>query len=306
MTATVLRTRIDGLPVYGLRHLPDLPPVDTVALSDAQTLGHVHLSDPHTHEFFVVAYFERDGGTLRIGSREHAVAAGDVHLLAPGDTVTVVGGTERLGSARGHAVCFSPAAIGAQGSGGPLSWRAHPLLFPFAHPTTGDAKRLQVPADERAAWTARLQDLADELDERRHGYRDAVDARLTLLLIDIARMAPRSDDRIGVDVEGILTEVLEFVDLHYRDGISLRDVARAVHRSPGHLTTVVRRTSGRTVQEWITERRLAEARRLLVETNLAIEEIGRSVGYRDPSFFARTFRRRHGISPSGWRRAAHA
>ncbi len=81
-------------------------------------------------------------------------------------------------------------------------------------------------------------------------------------------------------------------------------MARAVSLSPGHLTTVVRRKTGRTVVEWITERRMAQARRLLVETDLPAEEVGRRIGYNDPTYFVRSFRRAHGTTPLSWRRAS--
>jgi AraC family transcriptional activator of pobA len=57
------------------------------------------------------------------------------------------------------------------------------------------------------------------------------------------------------------------------------------------------------VQQWIAERRMAQARRVLVETDLGVEEVGRRVGYDDPGYFVRSFRRTHGITPRGWRRA---
>jgi AraC family transcriptional regulator, transcriptional activator of pobA len=103
--------------------------------------------------------------------------------------------------------------------------------------------------------------------------------------------------------EPLLAEVFGFIEERYSERVSLRDVARAVSLSRGHLTTVVRRKTGRTVQEWIAERRMAEARRLLVQTDLAVEEVGRRVGYRDAGYFVRTFRRTHGATPLGWRRA---
>ena len=71
--------------------------------------------------------------------------------------------------------------------------------------------------------------------------------------------------------------------------------------TPGHLTTIVRRRTGRTVQEWITERRMAEARDLLSETELPISEVARLVGMPDPGYFSRVFRRMHGTSPRQWR-----
>jgi AraC family transcriptional activator of pobA len=62
-----------------------------------------------------------------------------------------------------------------------------------------------------------------------------------------------------------------FIEERYHEPISLKDVARAVSLSLGHLTTVVKRKTGRAVQEWIAERRMAQARRLLIETDLSVE-----------------------------------
>ena len=91
------------------------------------------------------------------------------------------------------------------------------------------------------------------------------------------------------------------IDCHLSEPLSLRDVARELGMTPGHLTTVVRRRTGRTVQEWIIERRMAEARSLLSDTELSVGEISRRVGMSDPGYFSRLFRRAHGTSPRKWR-----
>jgi len=104
--------------------------------------------------------------------------------------------------------------------------------------------------------------------------------------------------------EPLLAEVFGFVEERYSERVSLKEVARAVRLSPGRLTTVVKRKTGRTVVEWIAECRLAQARRLLVETDLAVEEVGHRVGYNDPTYFVRSFRRVHGTTLLGWRRVS--
>ncbi|MFE0250802.1 helix-turn-helix transcriptional regulator [Streptomyces sp. NPDC059010] len=117
--------------------------------------------------------------------------------------------------------------------------------------------------------------------------------------------------RLAADVVGdlrenrepLLAEVFEVIEQRYPQPLSLRDVAGAVNLSPGHLTSTVRRRTGRTVQEWITERRMVQARRLLAATELPISEIGRHVGFPDAGYFARTFGKVHGMSPAQWRRA---
>ena len=91
------------------------------------------------------------------------------------------------------------------------------------------------------------------------------------------------------------------IDRRLGEPLSLRDVADELGLTPGHLTTVVRRRTGRTVQEWIIERRMAEARSLLSDTELPVSEIARRVGMSDPGYFSRLFHRTHGASPRRWR-----
>jgi AraC-like DNA-binding protein len=77
---------------------------------------------------------------------------------------------------------------------------------------------------------------------------------------------------------------------------------RTDHAQPSRPeTTVVRRRTGRTVQKWIIERRMSEARVLLGGTDLPISEIARRVGVADAGYFARLFRTIHGVSPRRWR-----
>jgi AraC family transcriptional regulator, transcriptional activator of pobA len=49
---------------------------------------------------------------------------------------------------------------------------------------------------------------------------------------------------------------------------------------------------------------MVEARRLLVQTDLAVEEVDRRAGYVDAGYFVRSFRHAHSMTPLGWRRAA--
>lgn len=98
-----------------------------------------------------------------------------------------------------------------------------------------------------------------------------------------------------------LTNVLQFIEAHYQQPISLNDVAQAVGYSPAYLTHLVQTHTGRTVKQWIIERRMAQARQLLTETNQPIRAISEASGYGDAGYFTRQFRQLHGISPQLWR-----
>ncbi|RMD77552.1 MAG: AraC family transcriptional regulator [Lentisphaerae bacterium] len=63
-----------------------------------------------------------------------------------------------------------------------------------------------------------------------------------------------------------------------------------------------RQTTGATLHEYLLNRRLAEARYLLLETNLSIQEIAGRLGYRDVYFFCRQFKAMTGSPPLAYRR----
>ncbi len=99
-----------------------------------------------------------------------------------------------------------------------------------------------------------------------------------------------------------LANVFQFIEAHYHQPLSLNDVAQAVGYSPAYLTNLVQTHTGRTVKQWIIERRMAQARQLLTETDQSIRTISEASGYGDAGYFTRQFRQCHGVSPQLWRR----
>jgi AraC-like DNA-binding protein len=274
-----LERRRDGVPVYEYPTDPASPPVSVLRL---------HPDGPpekfrHIHDFPIMMYLPDTGS---------------VCIVAPGKTIDPATVED---AAHGVAVYFDPSAL----SGGPHSpwpaWRRHPLLFPFLHERPGGLLRVRLPDDRKPFWDTMIESIGTELATRRDGYRAAVLAQLTLLLIDLTRMTEGLVDDLRRCGEPLIADVFTLIDRQIERPISLRDVARELGLTPGHLTTVVRRRTGRTVGEWIVERRMAQARTLLRDTDLSITEVSRRVGISDAGYFGRVFLRVHGISPRQWR-----
>jgi AraC family transcriptional regulator, transcriptional activator of pobA len=292
---------IGSVPVAAYPQAAGVPPVAVARLS-RQNGAVAPAVGPHAHDFLVVLYAHRADGRLTVDGRTWTVTDGDVFVIAPGQVVSNVG-PDHSGMNDAWVIFFRSEAVAEAPATGHTSWRTNPLLFPFARDPTAGTQRLRVPREERDTWAARCTALADELHSRRDGYRDAVLAHLTLLLIAVSRLsADLVGERRAVN-EPVLAAVFDSIEARYREPMSLADVAAELGLSAGYLTTLVRRKSGRTVQQWITERRMQAARRLLNDTDLAIAEISRQIGYRDVSYFTRRFRSEHGMAPLQWRRA---
>lgn len=260
------------------------------------------VAGPHAHDFLVLLLVEAGRGVTRVDDHDVPLAAGDVLVIAPGAVVAPHAGTVDP-DAEVWMVFFPADVVDPATTGSLVSWRSHPLLAPLVGRGRVGWQRFAVPDAARAQWRAHVQGLDGELRERRDGAAAAVRAYLTLLLVGLTRLEAVVGDELRDRDEPLLAEVFDVVERRFRAPLSLRDVAAEVGLTPGHLTTVVRRRTGRTVQQWITERRLREARRLLHDTDLTVAAVAARVGFRDAGYFVRRFRAEHGVPPGRWRAA---
>lgn len=99
-----------------------------------------------------------------------------------------------------------------------------------------------------------------------------------------------------------ITAVFEFIEANYHRPLQLKEVAATLGYSPAYLTDLVRRKTGRTVKQWIVERRMDCARKLLIGTEKSIVQIAEQTGYLDTGYFIRQFKQLHGTSPHRWRK----
>ena len=83
--------------------------------------------------------------------------------------------------------------------------------------------------------------------------------------------------------------------------IQVGELAAIVGMSPSHLSALFREATGGGPASFHTSLKMARARVLLDTTAASIAEVATAVGYADPLYFSRHFRRVHGISPSRYR-----
>lgn len=290
---------VDGIghssAVIGFDRTPGGPPVAVARIPGGiQAAGRTH-----AHDFLVVFYAHRADGRIELDGRGWSVSDGDVFVIAPGQVVSFPVPHDLV--VDDGWVAWFPADVIRPADAYP-SWRAHPLLFPFAR-GEDRAQRLRVPQAERAAWFDRFAALDAELRARRDGHREAALAHLTLLLVAVSRLTSDVAGALRAGDEPLLAAVFDVIERRFHEPVSLAGVAAELSLTPGHLTTVVRRKTGRTVQQWLTQRRMQQARRLLADTDLTVAAISRRVGYPDVSYFIRRFRADHDMTPAQWRAA---
>jgi AraC-like DNA-binding protein len=99
---------------------------------------------------------------------------------------------------------------------------------------------------------------------------------------------------------GIARAVL-YVDHHFREPLTLADVAAQAHLSPNYFSERFRDFTGTSFQAYLQQRRLRFARSLLAATDLGVTEACHAAGFNSVSHFGRAYRRRYGQAPSAYR-----
>lgn len=84
--------------------------------------------------------------------------------------------------------------------------------------------------------------------------------------------------------------------------LSIREVASECRLTPSHFARMFRKSTGIAPHEYLSNLRIEEAKRLMLDTALPLADIALIAGFNDQSHFTRAFSRRLQVSPGAWRR----
>jgi len=149
--------------------------------------------------------------------------------------------------------------------------------------------------------------MTEENSRRRFCSLEIIRARLLLLITTVCRRyeaeltqlaASQAQSRSRRDA---LSRVIRYVRENLAQRITLADAAAAAELSPNYLAHLIKKETGRTFTDLVTERRMEKAQELLVHTTLRISDIAGAVGFEDEAYFARRFRQCFHLAPRDYR-----
>lgn len=245
---------------------------------------------PHRHTFYEIVHVTAGTGT-------HVVDLARWELRPPHLAVIVPGQVHHWEDARGldgTVVLFTED-------------------FLLDHPGDRDLLRrlgerpwLTLDGPTHARTAGLMAELAEEYGHGAAGFATVLRSLLRVLLVRTARLPGAEAARTAGAPAGRFAAVAgEFARLITPAGAEYRSVRECAERigvTPGYLTEAVRAATGRTPGALLREARTREAQRLLVGTGLTIRQVAARVGFDDPAYFCRFFRRETGHSPGDFRK----
>jgi len=105
-----------------------------------------------------------------------------------------------------------------------------------------------------------------------------------------------------LDENFLISQLKDYIAKNFESKITLDDLAQIVHYNPSYISSLFKKNTGLGINDYITNIRIKEATRLLVDTDKSIDDIAGSVGLSNNSYITYLFKKSLGITPSAYRR----
>ncbi|MGV8855774.1 MAG: helix-turn-helix domain-containing protein [Devosia sp.] len=149
--------------------------------------------------------------------------------------------------------------------------------------------------------TDQLLAIEGELRALEPGAPEMVKHLLAAVVIGLWRMSDRISHPARALPRFIVDNFLQLLEVHLHDQWKVVDYAAAIGVSTDRLNTAVRRGLGKAPLEVIHDRTCAAARQMLESSGLQIDRVAALLGFDDPAYFSRFFKRLTGLSPRQYR-----
>jgi len=143
------------------------------------------------------------------------------------------------------------------------------------------------------AEVSRRRSVADLLTEK---------ALLTLIIAEYIRLSGQDTEAHILPQNETIDRILYYTSEHISERITNLKLAEISHMHPTHFIRFFKEKTGMTPQNYVKQRRIELAKRLLEESDISISEIMLQIGYDDPSRFSKNFRELTGDPPLAYRK----
>ena len=99
----------------------------------------------------------------------------------------------------------------------------------------------------------------------------------------------------------VIETAKEYIQNNYSKDISLDEVSKAANISPYYFSKIFKEDTGEGFVEYLTRIRMDKAKELLTTTECSMKEICAMVGYADPNYFSRSFKKNVGVTPTEYK-----
>lgn len=142
----------------------------------------------------------------------------------------------------------------------------------------------------REDYLPTIMEIGGDMEKLRTWFAEKMDAA-------VRNVANSRETQSG----GVVAKAKAYINANFHKEISLDDVSREVDISPYYFSKIFKEETGENFIEYVTGIRMERAKELLLSSTLSMKEICGEVGYSDPNYFSRTFKKNVGLTPTEYK-----
>lgn len=254
----------------------------------------------HWHDYIEILYCHEGRQTIYLNGAPHAFTPGDLAIINSREVHHIVALTQEN---RYTVVKFQPELLYSTAAS---VWETRYVL-PF---TMQESTHQRIFTREELSGTpvpALIGEIYEEFTHMSYGFELAVRANICQLFLWILRRW--NDQGIDLNIGQIadpkaverLDGVFDFIDAHFRENITVEDMAALCGMSYSYFSRLFKRVMRRNFREYLNFVRISEAEKLLSTTGLNITEIALESGFSSSAYFIQQFKRFKNMSPKRYR-----
>lgn len=236
----------------------------------------------HTHETYELYYFEGGSGIYRVEGTPYPLEPGDILIMRPAEAHCIDITGERVYTR--FSVNFTPDILA--GADPELK-----LLTPFNNREPGFFNRYRAESFADGAYFELIKNLTADCTDRRL----QTVTNLLPLLNEIYKAFVRGETEVLV--KSLDSRIIRHINRHISESLTLDEICESFYISKSYLCRSFKNATGSTVGEYITVKRLVNARRLILSGTPPTKAY-LQCGFKDYSAFYRAYKKKYGVAPS--------
>ncbi|NHM08025.1 helix-turn-helix domain-containing protein [Flavobacterium sp. CYK-4] len=253
------------------------------------TSGKALVHDLHRHDFYFLLFVANGSGRHAIDFIEYQVSDNVVFFVRPGQVHELV----LQAGASGFIIQFTADFYAP---------KEIPVLQVLRKVSGQNFCKLSVEGFEQIA--AMSQRIFHEFSQKQFRYQEAIKSYLNLLFIALARQSSNSaamPDKSKLYAQERLEEFQDLLERHISTKKQVTDYAQMLSMTSYQLNAITKSLVQKTASELINDHIVLEAKRMLMATSSLINQLADALGYDDPSYFIRFFKKKTGSTPEAFR-----
>jgi len=248
---------------------------------------------PHRHDFYTIYWIKEGHIEPTIDAVTYEVNKNTLYFLAPGQVHTMTF-SEKV---EGYMIAFQDAFMCLKDQAASLMGINSSLFFNNQFSTV-----ITLQPEQERDFEMLVQLMRKEVKDQEPGYDTALHGLLRYFLVLASRIKGSSmiatPDQHASHNSSLFLQFKNLIEEKYTTLKNVSDYAGLMHVKPVLLNEISKQQSGITAGEHIRNRVILEAQRYLYNTDLSAKEIAYRLGFEDPHYFSRFFKKYTGQTPS--------